>query len=177
MTNMANHIVKIVGVVTRNTHVKYQSFSTHCSNVISRINVLKISQTPRSRSQGCDHKSSLEPLAQMSQKDWQDKIKTPPVFDLGGIKTIENVITENSMILKYHKVDSIKFHYRGISSLYIVCLIRSREEGFQKNTLWIYIFHPPKLSPMGEGGEGWGGGGEIFNFISPSQIGATYQIW
>ena len=27
------------GLITRNTHVKYQSFSTHCSKVISKVNV------------------------------------------------------------------------------------------------------------------------------------------
>ena len=32
--------------------MKYQSSSTHCSKVISKVKVLKNGQTPRSRSQG-----------------------------------------------------------------------------------------------------------------------------
>ena len=35
------HRVKLVGLVTRNTHLKYQSFCNHCSKVITNVRVLK----------------------------------------------------------------------------------------------------------------------------------------
>ena len=59
------------GLITRNTQVKYQSSSTHCSKVISKV---KVSER---------------------RTEWQndrmtDRTKTicPPIFDLGGIKTV-----------------------------------------------------------------------------------------
>ena len=51
------HIVKkqwypLKGLITRNTHLKCQSSSTHCSKDISNVNVFKkMGQTQRSRSQ------------------------------------------------------------------------------------------------------------------------------
>ena len=60
--NRSNSKVKVTGskkryplkgLITRNTHVKYQNSSTHCSKVISKVKVSKkIGQTPRSRLQG-----------------------------------------------------------------------------------------------------------------------------
>ena len=41
------------GLITRNIHVKYESTSTHSSNVISKVKVFKKwVKLPRSRSQG-----------------------------------------------------------------------------------------------------------------------------
>ena len=40
------------GLITRNTHVKYQSSSTHCSKVMNKVSVFKkMGQIPRSMSQ------------------------------------------------------------------------------------------------------------------------------
>ena len=55
--------------MTRNTHVKYQSSSTHCSKVISKVKV-------------------SERRTELQNDRMTERTKTicPPIFDLGGIK-------------------------------------------------------------------------------------------
>ena len=54
------------GLITRNTHVKYQNSSTRCSKVISKVKV-------------SERRTELQNIR-------QDKNNMPPIFDLGGIK-------------------------------------------------------------------------------------------
>ena len=56
------------GLITGNIHVKYQSFSTQRSKVISKVNVSE----------------------RRTENDRQDKTICPPIFDLGGIKMYVN---------------------------------------------------------------------------------------
>ena len=63
------------GKITRNTHVKYQSSSIHCLKVISKVKV-------------------SERMTKWRNDRMTDRTKIicppPPIFDLGGIKTINS---------------------------------------------------------------------------------------
>ena len=55
------------GLITRNIHVKYESTSTHSSNVISKVKVFKKwVKLPRSRSQGKKKMVPMESLITMN---------------------------------------------------------------------------------------------------------------
>ena len=66
--------VTTIMVSTRNTHVKYQRSSTHCSKVISKVKV-------------------SEMRTELQNDRMTDRTKTicPPIFDLGGIKMTCNL--------------------------------------------------------------------------------------
>ena len=86
--------------------MKYQSYSAHCSKVISKVKVFnkKMGQTPRSRSQGKNGTTGMilsqgilnqnssthcSKVISKVQDRMIDRTKTicPPIFDLGGIIT------------------------------------------------------------------------------------------
>ena len=118
--NGSNSKVKVTGskkkgFITRNTHVKYQRSSSHCSKVISKVKVFKKwiklqGQGHRVKNNGNHRKVlsqgilmwNIKALALTVQKllarlkfqrgqnyRMTDRTKTicPPIFDLGGIKT------------------------------------------------------------------------------------------
>ena len=76
------------GFITRNTHVKYQSSSSHCSKVISKVKV-------------SERRTELQNYRMTELQNYRmtDRTKTicPPIFDLGGIKI-------NSIYIKFHHV-------------------------------------------------------------------------